>query len=220
MKAYYKDNFTTLYHGSCVDIMPTINGYDTIITDPPYGIGFKYEDSYKDSGGDDYSRLISMLKDKPVALLQYPEEMMRLIVPVLGAPDEVLTWVYPAQYRQTRLWNIYNIDVDFSRYRQPAKQPEDPRVQPMVNSYDWFEMPQVKNVSPEKTEHPCQYPVSIAQRIIKLTNAKIILDPFAGSGTTLRAAKDLQKQSIGIEIEEKYCEIIANRLSQEVLNLE
>ena len=72
--------------------------------------------------------------------------------------------------------------------------------------------------SPELDGHPCPKPYLWAKGFISLfANAQTILDPFMGSGTTLRAAKDLNRKSIGIEIEEKYCEIAAKRLQQEVL---
>jgi DNA modification methylase len=70
----------------------------------------------------------------------------------------------------------------------------------------------------EIREHPTQKPLPVLKRILDMfPDAKSILDPFMGSGTTLRAAKDLQRKAIGIEIEEKYCEISARRMSQEVL---
>lgn len=68
--------------------------------------------------------------------------------------------------------------------------------------------------------HPCPFPLELPKRCIAATTdlGDVVLDPFMGSGTTLRAAKDLGRKAIGIEIEERYCEIAAKRLAQEVLD--
>jgi DNA methylase len=67
--------------------------------------------------------------------------------------------------------------------------------------------------------HPTQKPLNVIKWALSLcpNNPQTIIDPFMGSGTTLRAAKDLNKRAIGIEIEERYCELAAARMSQEVL---
>jgi site-specific DNA-methyltransferase (adenine-specific) len=70
------------------------------------------------------------------------------------------------------------------------------------------------------SKHPAPFPLRLALRAIETTPAKTVLDPFCGSGTTLRAAKDLGRSCIGIEIEERYCEIAAERLRQSVLQFE
>lgn len=69
-------------------------------------------------------------------------------------------------------------------------------------------------------DHPAPFPLAVAKWCIQLVTPPdgIVLDPFMGSGTTLRAAKDLGRKAIGIEISERYCEIAARRLSQEVLD--
>jgi site-specific DNA-methyltransferase (adenine-specific) len=74
----------------------------------------------------------------------------------------------------------------------------------------------------EQRKHPTQKPVSLMSWCIDTyaEPTELIIDPFMGSGTTLRAAKDLGRKAIGIEIEEKYCEIAAKRLSQEVFNFD
>jgi modification methylase len=75
-------------------------------------------------------------------------------------------------------------------------------------------------ITPETgTEHPTPFPLKLASRAIATTHAQVVLDPFMGSGTTLRAAKDLGRKAIGIELSERYCEIAAKRLAQEVLPL-
>ena len=79
--------------------------------------------------------------------------------------------------------------------------------------YDWIYSDQIKNVSKEKTKHPCQMPLEVMTYIMKTLPKDItVLDPFAGSGTTLLAARNAGLGSIGIEISEKYCDIIRKRI--------
>ena len=73
----------------------------------------------------------------------------------------------------------------------------------------------MKNVGEEKTEHPCQIPLAVMRRILKITDCKLVIDPFAGSGTTLLAAKQLGIPSIGIERNENYCRIAAQRCASD-----
>lgn len=220
----------TLYLGDCREILPTLPRVDAVITDPPYGIGFKYHGSYVDEGGAKYMDLISMLRGYPIALLQYPEEMMRYCVPVLGAPDECFTWCYNSNLgRQSRIWGFWGVAVDWSAVKQPPKNPQDKRVlnyfgsdEAAVKSYDWCsDIQQIKNVSDEKTEHPCQLPTELVSRVIRFTGAETVLDPFLGSGTTGVAAMQLGRKFIGIEIDPKYfdiaCERIENAQRQERL---
>jgi DNA modification methylase len=75
----------------------------------------------------------------------------------------------------------------------------------------------VWQMAPDVNAHPAPFPLALPAKILGAVNAGCVLDPFCGSGTTLRAAKDAGLQSIGIEIEEKYAEIAAQRLRQEVL---
>ena len=79
----------------------------------------------------------------------------------------------------------------------------------------------IAKIIPSKDQHPTEKPIKLMAHFIKLHTQEndTILDPFMGSGTTLRAAKDLHRKAIGIEIEEKYCEIAVKRMRQEVLNI-
>lgn len=205
----------TLYLGDCRDILPTLSdGPDGIIMDPPYGIGFKYDEHEDDASS--YEELLEPFQGMPVALLQYPEEMMRLVVPVLGPPDEVLAWVYPSNLqRQFRLWGLWGLKADFNAVKQPCRNPDSPKVKnKMVRSYDWWEQPQVKNVSAEKTAHPCQIPVTSVERVLRLTGMQYPIDPFLGSGTSGVAAARLGLPFIGIEKSPAYFDIACKRIEE------
>ena len=205
----------TLYLGDCREILPTLaDGPDGVIMDPPYGIGFKYDEHEDDASS--YEELLEPFQGMRVALLQYPEEMMRLVVPVLGPPDEVLAWVYPSNLqRQFRLWGLWGLKADFNAVKQPCRNPDSPKVKnKMVRSYDWWEQPQVKNVSAEKTAHPCQIPVTSVERVLRLTGMQYPIDPFLGSGTSGVAAARLGLPFIGIEKSPAYFDIACKRIEE------
>lgn len=75
----------------------------------------------------------------------------------------------------------------------------------------------VWSMTPDRNSHPAPFPLALPARAIETTGAELVLDPYCGSGTTLRAAKDLGRRAIGIEVEERYCEIAANRIRQGTL---
>jgi len=233
IEPYYQHDGITIYHADCRDVLPQLrfDNVDIVLTDPPYNIGFSRYHSYNDSlSSTEYIELISCLRGFRVAIMQYPEDTIRLIAPALGVPVEIIAWCYNSNMpRQFRLISCYGCTPDYKKELQPYKNPTDKRIADRIakgnvggSLYDWWDDIQiVKNVSAEKLGHPCPVPIKLMERLSRLLSEKnhIILDPFMGSGTTLVAAKNLGRRAIGIEIEEKYCEIAVRRLAQEVLDL-
>lgn len=200
-----------------------------IATDPPYNINFKYDTYSDDLTEDEYIELLCEFQNYPLAIIHYPEETMKYFVPSLGIPDEVVAWCYNSNIsRQFRLINFYNCKVDFNKVKQPYKNPNDKRIRKRIENgskgtrlYDWFnDIQLVKNVSKEKTEHPCQVPVELMERIILLTTNEgdLVVDPFMGSGTTAIACINTNRRFIGFEIDEKYYELAKNRINQHIIN--
>lgn len=193
-----------------------------VITDPPYNQKYHYSD-YKDNlSTDQYINLLSSIP-KPCVIIHYPEETINILPIALKAKcEQVVSWVYNSNTgKQSRLISWWGCKPDFRKVTQPYKNPNDKRVIKLIEKgktgaklYDWWEVNQVKNVSKEKTEHPCQIPEEIIKRIILTTadTSTLIIDPFAGSGTTLKVANDLGYNFLGFEIDTEYIEIIKNRL--------
>ena len=193
------------------------------ITDPPYNQKYhysKYEDNLSE---EDYIQLLSNIPI-PCVIIHYPEETINILPKAIRAKcEQVVSWVYNSNTgKQSRLISWWGCKPDFSKVRQPYKNPNDKRIAKRIREgkegaklYDWWEIEQVKNVSAQKTAHPCQIPEEVIRRII-LTTAKEnqpIIDVFAGSGTTLMVAKKLGFDAVGYEIDPDYFLIMKNRLN-------
>lgn len=183
---------------------------DLVLTDPPYGMNFQSNYRYRKwdvIAGDD--RLpIETIEGAIAKAIRAAYVFCRWDnLPDLPKPKSVLVWV-------KNNWSMGDL------LHEHGRQWEACCFYPK-NGHEFIKrIPDV--IFADRTgneKHPTQKPEPLLTAIIAANIGDTILDPFMGSGTTLRAAKDLGRKAIGIELEEKYCEIAANRLSQEVLAL-
>lgn len=193
-----------------------------VVTDPPYNQGYAYN-QYKDRlSEDEYIKLLSVIPT-PCVIIHYPEETINILPKAIKLKcEQVVSWVYNSNTgKQSRLISWWGCKPNFRKLTQPYKNLNDKRIKERIANgklgskiYDWWEVNQVKNVSKEKTAHPCQIPEEIIKRIILLTakETDLIIDPFLGSGTTLKVAKDLGFNAIGYEVSKEYCDISINRI--------
>ena len=210
MKPYYDHAGITIYHGDCREILPGVAA-DVMVTDPPYGIA--YRSSHPGTlprsivGDEDTSLRDEVLEhwgSEPALVfgtwrIPRPAGCRMLLVwdtlGALGMGDLSLPWK-PAHQE------IYVIGSGFSGARDS----------------DVIRCAPVQSRASVGRVHPHEKPVKLLVGLLRKCPDGDVLDPFVGSGTTLVAAKALGRRAIGIEIEERYCETAAKRLSQEVLN--
>lgn len=203
-----------------------------VITDPPYNINYEYNEYNDNLTDEEYVELISNLKGLKLAIIHYPEETMKYFVPTLGVPDEVNVWAYNSNLpgRQSRLVNYYNLQPDYRKVLQPYKNPNDKRIKERISrgitgarSYDWFsDIQLVKNVSKSDYPHPCPVPVELMEIIIKLTTNEgdLVVDPFAGSGSTGVAFVNTNRRFIGFEIDTLYSDMANERIAEAIIKKE
>lgn len=222
LKAYYSDEKAgiTIYHGDCREIMPQLPSVDLVLTDPPYGISYQSNmrvasDKFqpiKNDGSVSGDWILSV-KCKVLALFTRWDvlgkwvEATREKLPVRG----VVVWYKPGGGLGD-LKRSYAPDYELLIYASS----DEWNIPGKRHGSVWIDTAD----SASLYQHPTQKPVGIMNMCIERFGGETVLDPFMGSGTTLRAAKDLGRKAIGIELEEKYCEIAAKRLAQEVLPLE
>lgn len=196
-----------------------------IVTDPPFNIGYHYS-TYNDNVDDEeyFHSLASIVCEYPSVIVHYPESLHRLSMDAATVPNRVVSWVYPSNTRrQHRDIGFYGIEPRFEDVRRPYRNPNDKRIRELAKrtgggrSYDWVECNQVKNVSREKTKHPCQMPLAVMDDVIGWIaheSGITVIDPFAGSGTTCVACERRGIPWRAIEIDPTYCEIIETRIRE------
>jgi site-specific DNA-methyltransferase (adenine-specific) len=198
---YYDDgNGIVIYHGDCREILPQLPKVDLVLTDPPYGIAQVMR------GGKGAGRWTLLSDGNP-----WDNEAPDLQFMMDTAGTYVIWGGNYFSLPLSRCWLVWDklnavptmgqCELAWTSIDRPIQR---------------FEWPVGRNNHGHPTEKPLEL---IAWSIKQSRTSGMILDPFMGSGTTLRAAKDLGRKCIGIEIEEKYCEIAVKRLSQEVLAL-
>lgn len=220
-----------LLAGDCREVMKgrefidATRGRDVVIvTDPPFNIGYGY-DGYADKMPDEeyMTMLGEIVGGAPSVVIHYPETLYKLAIKIKKAPDRVVAWVYNShlarQHRDIAFWGIV---PRFGQVLQPYKNPKDKRIKARIEAgskgcriYDWWNVQQVKNVSREKTGHPCQMPAEVMDNVIGVLprgNSMVVVDPFMGSGTTGEACVKAGVPFIGIEISPKYYEIARERI--------
>lgn len=186
-----------------------------LISDPPYNQAYHYA-TYTDrlTSGEYQNLLGTVFGNRKAVVIHYPEETINLFGGGgFGRVQQVVSWVYNSNTaKQHRLITWWNCQPDFKKIPQPYKNPTDKRIAKRIaegktcRGYDWWEIDQVKNVSKKENPHPCPIPYELARRIVASTTepGDLVCDPFAGSGTVLKAAQDLGRKVIGFELDQIY----------------
>lgn len=205
---YYSDEWVTLYHGDCRDVLPTISRPSAIVTDPPYGLGDAMTGGvvkwglWADETGSRGKGLV-WDAEAPAVVASFPELADDCIIwggnyfalpPVRGW----LVWD-----KIVRKFSSGHCELAWTTLDQP------------VRAFNFSH----GELATEGKFHPTQKPLALMSWCLEfLPTPGVIADPFAGSGSTLVAAKRLGRKAIGVELEERYCEIAAKRLAQGVLD--
>lgn len=235
---YYQEGGITIYHGDCLHVVPRIaDPVDLVLTSPPYNLrnGGSLSGPGKEwtALGDGYG---SYEDDMPHT--QYVDWQQR----VLDACWETLSPAGAIYYQHKPIARGNTLRMPFELIPDgiPLRQIVTwdrlsgfcRNLTHYVPSYEWILIlakPEFRLTTrtvddvwriPFETggDHPAPFPLKLARTAIASTQARTVLDPFMGSGTTLRAAKDCGRRAIGIDIEERFCEMAALRMSQEVLD--
>ena len=249
-KPYYEDEYVTLYHEDCRDILPLLAGVQLIVTSPPYNkMGLGAAKRAKISSSDNVAWKKCLIHygdfDDDMPEPEYQEwqrTIVELLYDVLAQGGSLFynhkhrirlhRVITPLQWlTQTRFELVQEIVWD--RGSTPAIKPvrfyptteriywlTKGTAAPVFNA-DYARFMEVWRVSAQtSTPHPAPMPLEIASRCVGACSSPsdVVLDPYAGGGTTLVAAKALGRKAIGIELDEQWCALSAQRLSQNVLD--
>jgi site-specific DNA-methyltransferase (adenine-specific) len=203
MKPYYERDGITIYHADCRDVLPTLAA-DVVYADPPYGVGKAVWDATYTfdwlEAAADAAQSAMIVTPGLKTLLDLP--------PTVGV--HTYRWTLAAHITNGRCVGALGFAnwIPFVLYSRDG-------VRIHQNAQDSFSIT-IRGTMPD---HPSPKPIEAMRWLFARIPGETVLDPFMGSGTTLVVAKEQRRKAIGIEIEERYCEIAARRLEQSVLPL-
>lgn len=215
MKPYYDEGGIVIYHGDCREIAASMTSFTgLVLTDPPYGIA--HPTNYAERGRGSLARC----RDYPPV-----HNDDRSIDPawLLSIGSARIIWggnYYADKLPPMSGWLVWDKERPDDLDQATCELAWTDCVKG-VRRFRWLWNGMIR-AGKDALEHPTQKPEALMRWCMSLRwteQYSEILDPYMGSGTTLRAAKDMGRRAIGIEIEERYCEIAAKRLAQSVLPL-
>lgn len=231
MKPYYEDDSVTLYHGDSREILPQLTTVDVVITDPPYS-------AHTHKGA--RTRTVGAKSNLLVTFDEWTDVAFRNTFIQLGRVAQ--RWVIA-----TMDWrHVAGLEaeppsgLDFVRFAVWVKPNSTPQLTGDRPAPGWEAVGCLHKSGSKKrwngggkrgvwvvntvdaVDHPTAKPLSLFEDFVQLFSdvGETVLDPFAGSGTTLVAAKSLGRNAIGVELDERYCEIAAKRLAQDAFDFE
>jgi site-specific DNA-methyltransferase (adenine-specific) len=225
---YYADEAVTLYLGDCREVTDWLAA-DVLVTDPPYGIGHvtgfggsrpSTREPQSIVNDEDFScaqEAITLAASMPMAICANHASLERTLAAVRAAHKRtrVMTW-WKTNVNGSTPGNPWLADVEFLALGVPVW--PNRAVSAVVPSPRSTGNPQWQKRNAEAFLHPMQKPVRVMAAAIEALSASgVIADPFAGSGSTLVAARNLGRHAVGVELDERYAERTARRLSQGVL---
>jgi site-specific DNA-methyltransferase (adenine-specific) len=209
MNPYYQDSAVTIYHGDCREVALSIDDVDLILTDPPYGRDSL--NSWKSLGDVGYY----CLKQGSWCLAYSGHGYWPEILSAVTSGGLQYRWTIALRHSgNSDLRPIAEMLIEIGW--KPIFIFSKPPVRLPMGSFRFNDF--LNGSGRSKSNHPWEQSQGELTYLIERFDSGVILDPFMGSGTTLRAAKDLGRKAIGIEIEERYCEIAARRMEQEVFD--
>ena len=224
IKPYYERNGFAVFHGDCLEVLSGL-GQDFINlvwTDVPYSTtetGIEFDDEYRQFMLNRFSAVATTMRDRtPLLLCCSPPQifLFKEVMDNTGLTYKGLhAWCCRASFYPTSFWNpSWEPLLLYGKGKLTTLVKEGGIEDVNYNDSSVF-------TRPRGSGHPGEKPLGLIKKYIIATTkpGDIILDPFAGTGTTLRAAKDLGRKAIGIELNEKYCEMIALKLAQETLEI-
>ena len=224
---YYQHGGITIYHGDCREVLPGLppKTIDCVITDPPYGINYvtawrSRRDRLRVPIENDgclgvlaaaWPMALAVLRDDRHWYCFASPRMLPEAMPIVENCKHILCWDKGDRGTVGDLECGFGEAWEAILYGMKGRRPLNGQRPRTVIRHDWS-----GTMDPQ---HPTVKPVPLLRKLVMWSSheGETVLDPFCGSGTTLRAAKDCGRKAIGIETEERYCETMANRLRQEVL---